>query len=485
MGAYVSAEVCAHYNKTLNCVYRNDTNPPSAGGINKGQIEPNPDVAGIGIISVFIGITSFALGLSAIDVLWTLCKFSGLKSGKSFEHKVSKSMRRCFSSISISLVCETLVMSCSDQQIFTGAAYALTLRYWEGCQITAYHYNIIANMMLLTCATHLMAVTVVRNYWRFPWMGGIRVLIMTGVFIVTGLLLSNQNSDGNNQTGSFPTGIPPLDETGSNMFLAAACFQNAFQQLTKTLGQSTASAPQAYNTFFKSTPGNHIQGWNWYIIILLWYCVAVIVDVVRFLRRDLSEDGEGASPEEYSMGTKICKGRLKTCCIPNESWKNIFRGLFAIYMVVGVSISGAAVVQTSQYLMGLRSWVKWSGWLQVGKGSEDDATSFGQLVPIFMSAAIFFNFFQTTSEMSKRYSERVYSKAGTLVHDPSSSRLHFGAPVAEKGIMSPVMPGFTTSWSLPHSPGSLQPGYPVSVGAQHGHNVPSVIYTDHSAPHRT
>ncbi|KAK0718044.1 hypothetical protein B0T26DRAFT_711637 [Lasiosphaeria miniovina] len=71
---------------------------------------------------------------------------------------------------------------------------------WEGCQITAYHYNIIANMMLLTCATHLMAVTVVRNYWRFPWMGGIRVLIMTGVFTVTGLLLSNQNSDGNNQT---------------------------------------------------------------------------------------------------------------------------------------------------------------------------------------------------------------------------------------------------------------------------------------------
>ncbi|KAK0718043.1 hypothetical protein B0T26DRAFT_752022 [Lasiosphaeria miniovina] len=261
------------------------------------------------------------------------------------------------------------------------------------------------------------------------------------------------------QTGSFPSGIPPLDETGSNMFLAAACFQNASQQLTKTLGQSTASAPQAYNTFFKSTPGSHIQGWNWYIIILLWYCVAVVVDVVRLLRHDLSEDGEGASPEEHGMGThgmgtKICEGRLKTCCIPNESWKNIFRGLFAIYMVVG-------------------------------KGSEDDATSFGQLVPIFMSSAIFFNFFQMTSEMSRRYSERVYSKAGTLVHDPSSSRLHFGAPVAKKGIMSPVTPGSTTSWSLSHSPGSTQPGYPVFVGAQHGHNVPSVIYSDAGDPHRT
>jgi hypothetical protein len=58
-------------------------------------------------------------------------------------------------------ILEALLQSCSDQQIFTGAAYALTLRYWRGCSISAYHYNIVANLMLLTCATHLMSVTIV------------------------------------------------------------------------------------------------------------------------------------------------------------------------------------------------------------------------------------------------------------------------------------------------------------------------------------
>lgn len=82
-------------------------------------------------------------------------------------------------------------MSCSDQQVFTGAAYAITLRYLKGCNISAYHYNIVANMLLLTCATHIGAVTVARNYWQYPLVALFRIIVTIGVYLSTGLLLSN------------------------------------------------------------------------------------------------------------------------------------------------------------------------------------------------------------------------------------------------------------------------------------------------------
>lgn len=113
--------------------------------------------------------------------------------------------------------------------MFTGAAYALTLRYWKGCTISAYHYNLIANMMLLTCATHLMSVTIVRNYWKYPWLALFRVICISGVFIVTGVLLTNQNA---REDPPFPTTLPLANETDSLIFLPAACFQN--QQNTAT-----------------------------------------------------------------------------------------------------------------------------------------------------------------------------------------------------------------------------------------------------------
>src|SRR4051812_2297546 len=91
---------------------------------------------------------------------------------------------------------ETLVLSCSDQQIFTGGAYALTLRYWKGCTVTAYHYDVVAQMMLLTCSTHLMSITVVQNYWRFPFLSVLRIAATICVFLVTGLILANQAHSG-------------------------------------------------------------------------------------------------------------------------------------------------------------------------------------------------------------------------------------------------------------------------------------------------
>lgn len=130
-----------------------------------------------------------------------------------------ESLGRKWVAFDLSQLFETVIISCSDQQVFTGGAYALSLRFWKGCTITAYHYNVIAKMLLLTCATHLMSVAIVRHYWRYPLLAFVRVVVITGVFIVTGLLLGNQNAT----RAAFPTSVPTSTKANSLIMMRAAC----------------------------------------------------------------------------------------------------------------------------------------------------------------------------------------------------------------------------------------------------------------------
>lgn len=288
---------------------------------------------------------------------------------------------------SFSDILETLVLACSDQQVFTGAAYGLTLRYWRGCTISAYHYNIVANMMLLTCATHLISVTIVRNYWKFPWLAALRVITIALIFIATGLLMTNQDAD---TALTFPSGVPNANETDSLLFLSAACFQNDNHSALDTFKDVTANA----NTFFednlaKSTPHNKIQGWNLYIITLLFYGAATIAEAIRLFRRGMSRPGWRAN-----VGVKFRK-----CCSIGTPLRHLMQNVFLFYLALGVGISLTVTIISTQYIFNLRKWVDKSGWVQPenGQNPENDAKSFGQLVPIFSSALILFSFAQIIS----------------------------------------------------------------------------------------
>lgn len=71
--------------------------------------------------------------------------------------------------------------------------------------------------------------------------------------------------------------------------------------------------------------------------------------------------------------------------------------LLSLYLSGGITVSAVTVWFSAHYMMSLRSWAKASGWLQKdagGQSEEDDATSFGQLVPIFLSLLTLFSFAQ-------------------------------------------------------------------------------------------
>ncbi|KAH9900442.1 hypothetical protein F4778DRAFT_738963 [Xylariomycetidae sp. FL2044] len=300
----------------------------------------------------------------------------------------------------ISDTLETLVLACSDQQVFTGAAYALTLRYFKGCTISAYHYNLVANMMLLTCATHLMSVTIVRDYWRYPWLAVARIMSVTGVFIVTGLLLTNQSAKG---TLGFPNKIPPANETDNLLFLPAACFQSASSSASNAFRSATSSAGSFGETITQSMlDGAKIPGWSWYIIMLLFYGAAIIAEVTRFLRR----------------GKKRPGWRLRTAAWFQRVFgrsaflRKITQFVFLIYLVGGVGIGMATTITSGSFIFGLRRWVSNSGWLQLednGQNPENDATGFSQLVPIFSSALILWSLCTVISEKMTRRGNRKHA----------------------------------------------------------------------------
>ncbi|KAI0010095.1 hypothetical protein F4779DRAFT_627406 [Xylariaceae sp. FL0662B] len=418
MGSYVSVPWCeAEYHVIPNCTVvgqitdvdgKNVTQPPYA---SIGEFQGDPDIAGIGILSVFVGVTGFAVALSFVDVAWQAYKVWRLHRTYTKEEKEKKGH------VSASEILETLVLGCSDQQVVTGAAYALTLRYWRGCTISAYHYNIVANMMLLTCATHLLSVTIVRNYWKYPLLAALRVICITGVFIVTGLLMTNQNADVNIP---FPTGVPSGSQSDSLLFLPAACFQSERNTATETFRESTATAKNFFiDTVYKSTPRNLIQGWNWYVIILLFYGAAIIAEVLRFFRRGSHRPGWRAR-----VGKKF------------RHWiglasplRKVIQNLFLAYLIAGVGISCAAVILSTRYIFDLRRWVDESGWIE-DDNPENDATSFGQLVPIFSSALIIFSLCQVLSEKITRHHNRKHAgdeppeEGGTIQYlDPSNYNL--------------------------------------------------------------
>ncbi|KAI0891314.1 hypothetical protein F4806DRAFT_483305 [Annulohypoxylon nitens] len=436
MGSYISTVDCqAHYNITLNCnvIGRNVTIDGKTsievpftqiGDYSKGQFPGDPDIAGIGILGVFVAVTSFAVAAGIVSLFWQFLKIYHYKNTLTDEEKAAKRPRTSFSEI-----LETLIIACSDQQVFTGAAYALTLRYWRGCTISAYHYNIVANMMLLTCATHLVSVTVVRNYWKFPWLASLRVIAITFVFAVTGLLMTNQNA---NMDVPFPTSIPNANETDSDMFLAAACFQSNEHTVVDTFKQTTSSANSFFlDTIAESTPRNKIQGWNLYVITLLFYGAALIAEFFRFMRRGKSRPGMRANVAKH----------FRKCCGLGTPLRKVVQNIFLLYLAGGIGLSCATTIISTEYIFGLRAWVNNSGWIEIenNQNPENDAKSFGQLVPIFSSVLIVFSFAQIVSEKVTRHNNRKHEnenlppQTGTIHYlDPSSYDL-VPPRVPEKG----------------------------------------------------
>jgi hypothetical protein len=244
--------------------------------------------------------------------------------------------------LSIAGIIEALIVTCSDQQVFTGGAYAITLRYAKACSISAYHYNIVANILLVTCATHLMAITVARHYWKHPFVGVLRIAVTSLLFIITGVLLANRDSEANR----FPTRVPDDTEQYSLMLLPASCFQGGHltfaDEVQKTLKVGSAEA------FFTG----QLHGWPNYVIMFLFYMIAVAMSLGRIIRRGRGRDGKRKGFIHWLKRIFPFFFRIK----------RVFYLLFGCYLLAGIGVATWTVAAAAFYVFQLRWWVNNSGW---------------------------------------------------------------------------------------------------------------------------
>ncbi|GAB1315533.1 TRP C-terminal domain-containing protein [Madurella fahalii] len=380
MGAYVSTQNCAaHHGIIPNCSITLSSDGSEVVGLGEstpGRFQGDPDIAGIGVLGAFISVTVFALFMSIVSTLWWSTKnIFKPELRLTRQEKEQKDWK-----LSISGILESLIATCSDQQVFTGGAYAITLRYAKACTVSAYHYNVVANILLVTCATHLMAATVSRHYWEHLYVGALRMVVTTLVFIITGVLLSNQGSG----SLGFPTEVPLFTETSSLMLLPAACFQSGDflfgDEIERTLQAGSLDA------FF----GGQIHGWTNFLVMFLFYLVAVFISLGRLIRRGIGQKGW-----RNTFATS-----LEKTFPPLFRAKRFFYALFGLYLAAGIAISCWTVIVAGLYVFQLRRWVDQSIWIDRSRNTnpENDPSTFGQLVPMLLMSLTVFTFLTIISE---------------------------------------------------------------------------------------
>ncbi|KAK4973410.1 hypothetical protein LTR42_005395 [Elasticomyces elasticus] len=136
----------------------------------------DPDVAGIGVFVAFATTSALVCALSFIYLTWQWCKWFQWRQSTSETDDKERAQSKFL---------ETTIGACNDTQILTGMAYLLGAigRSGISCDISAYHWNIVADMALVSAATFMVTVTVSKGFFENRLLGIARVFLV-GVHFV-------------------------------------------------------------------------------------------------------------------------------------------------------------------------------------------------------------------------------------------------------------------------------------------------------------
>ena len=152
--------------------------------------------------------------------------------------------------------------------------------------------------------------------------------------------------------GIFPSQVPMADITQSQILLPAACFQKGNSALLATLGDSV-KADKAFDSFFNDKPGNKIPGWSNYLMILLLYLAASLVDILRWFRRGAQSkpDGRRARILTFLRCSSAVqrKRQQKSDKQPFVSVGGLVFFFFSLYLLAGIGVSCWTVVVSARY----------------------------------------------------------------------------------------------------------------------------------------
>jgi hypothetical protein len=245
--------------------------------------------------------------------------------------------------------------ACSDQQLFTGLAYTVSLRFRTSCDISAYHYAIVQNTLLVVAVTQTVASGAFINLGKDL---GLTILRLVGAipFWALGLLFFKVHADEVYQS----------DGDGPLFILPALCF---IPRTTEPL--SAEDGPE-----FRTSRSEFTQTATLFTAAIIFWGFSVAATILREInkrmdRRNLRRSSLGSNHLE-GLDTKEAKYAA---------------AFFGLIIVLGLCLLIATTVDTYR----LRDRMYASGWMDFSKGnSEQDLSTLGQLIPVVLLVLTFY-----------------------------------------------------------------------------------------------
>ncbi|KAK5735214.1 hypothetical protein LTR17_008382 [Elasticomyces elasticus] len=320
-----------------SCVQKFNTNGTYCTGDN---FAADPDVAGVSVVAAFAITSVLACAFSLIYLIVQLWKWRQWRRSKS-EDKSRKERAE-------SKFLEGFIGSCNDQQMFTGLAYLLGSIGPVGlngipCNISAYHWNVVANMGLISSATFMVTTAVSKRFFENRILGLSRVALMAAV---SASLYKMSDT-------SVPYQIPhTTTEAMTNLTWPAACFAPTNE--TSLHDESNMAGINRVS-----------EGLNDAVFVLIFISTAG-----RFLPPLLGQGCKWArlSPEKY---------RMMSILLHVFQWPILAFGTFVI-------------IHCCVTIKNLRSFIGSTALLaDPGESNpEDEINTFGQYIPLVLLALL-------------------------------------------------------------------------------------------------
>ena len=226
-------------------------------------------------------------------------------------------------------ILEQTMLSFSDQQLITSLAMLIAVYFFLGCHISAYHYDVVCNLILMSLVTHLTSLAVISRYFSNLFHGPPRAIVIIFAFSFAGVMFAERDST------RFPTGVPKpstiSNTTAPPLLAAAACFTS--EKIT-------------------TTDRVHATGFAEYVVLLIITIFGLIMAMAQSLVTSSRND-------KY---------------LHLRNWIFVLR---PILLISAWAIAIAAFIKSNS----LRNWLAASPW---PKDDAEHSWGFGQLVPCFL-----------------------------------------------------------------------------------------------------
>ena len=271
----------------------------------------------------------------------------------------------------------TYMLATSDTQILLMFSY--TVGFWliQRCTISAYHYTIVINIGLASCANFVLTTAFVSEYWKAPLTGALRFAAMVVVSASVGLPLNEQRK----HRVDNPEYLPPYSRKDSTILLPASCFLDPqFKDVYSGLSISERD----------KIPLNRYQAWEfslWIVTVIL--LAAGLLRTIRELKMDRSREAKSY-----------------------VSWTGL---VLCTHQAVALALATILNAIVGWRVFYLRKWVGLSGWIKPGRirNPENDWRENGQILPMLqlLMIAIF---------ICNEYEFKFYSPSLKASSSPSS-----------------------------------------------------------------